>query len=190
MRSKLLSLVSAFVLGGLSMAANAASVSLQPATVDVHVGDSFGVDVWWDFTGEATLGGGTDATWDPAGLSFVSLVFDDNPDFDPAFTRQGEVSPGLIDGFATGNFNGLAGDGPLYIATITFTALTEGSFVIDLAEDTGIAGPFVSIAGQLYPDLVFSGATVNVSGGAVPLPAALWLMIGGLGTLLGYRRKA
>ena len=40
------------------------------------------------------------------------------------------------------------------------------------------------------PPPTFTGATVNVSGGEVPLPAAIWLMIGGLGTLLGYRRKA
>jgi hypothetical protein len=188
MTSKLLGLVAALVLGGISTAANAVSVYLQPSTQDVVLGNSFGVDVYWDFTGNATLGGGTDVTWDPSGLSFVSLVFDTNPLFDPAFTRIGDVSPGLIDGMATGSFNGLAGSGPLYIATITFQTLAAGSFAIDLSEDAGIAGPFVSILGMTYTDLTFTGGNVNVS--AVPLPAAAWLMIGGLGALLGYRRKA
>jgi hypothetical protein len=189
MRSKLLGLVAALVLGGISTAANAFSVYLQPSMQDVALGNSFGVDVYWDFTGNATLGGGTDVTWDASALSFVSLVFDTNPNFDPAFTRQGTITPGLIDGMATGSFNGLAGTGPLYIATITFQTLASGSYAINLAQDdTGVAGPFVSILGQTYPDLVFEGGIVNVSG--VPLPAAAWLMLGGLGTLLGYRRKA
>jgi hypothetical protein len=187
MTRKLLGLVAALVLGGISTTASAASVYLQPSSLMTNVGGTFGVDVYWDFTGNATLGGGTDVTWDPSGLSFVDLVFDSNPNFDPAFTRTGTVSPGLIDGMATGSFNGLAGDGPLYVATITFQALTAGTFAIDLSQDTGIAGPFVSLVGQTYPDLTFSGASVDVS---VPLPAAAWLMIGGLGTLLGYRRRA
>jgi len=198
MRSKLFGLVSAFVLGGMSMVANAASVWLDPATQNVHLGDQVSVALWWDFTGDPTIGGGTDFTWDASALSLVSIVFDDNfgtgpGQFDPAFTRcDNEVcsGDGFIDGLATGNFNGLGGDGPIYIATVTFDTLAAGSFAIDLTQDSGIAGPFVSaITFQPYTDLTFTGATVNV-GAAVPLPAALWLMIGGLGTLLGYRRKA
>ncbi|MBT8131130.1 MAG: VPLPA-CTERM sorting domain-containing protein [Gammaproteobacteria bacterium] len=33
------------------------------------------------------------------------------------------------------------------------------------------------------------GASVNIDSAVIPLPAAIWFMIGGLGTLLGYRRK-
>jgi hypothetical protein len=192
MVTKLLGFALALALGGISSAANAVSVYLQPETQNVALGDSFSVDVWWDFTGDATLGGGTDVTWNASALDFVSLVFDDNPEFDVAFTRQGIVSPGLIDGFATGSFDGLAGDGPLYIATITFKTLAPGSVDINLAEDIGgIAGVFVGVDGQPYgDDLTFSGATVNVTGGEVPVPAAAWLMLSGLGALVGYRRKS
>jgi hypothetical protein len=194
MRSKLLGLVAALVLGGVSSVANAVSVYLEPTSQDVNLGDQFAVELWWDFTGDATLGGGTDIMWDATAFSLVSILFDDNPNFDVAFTRCDDEpcdSPGLIDGLSTGNFNGLAGDGPLFIATITFQTLVEGAFAIALAEDANIAGPFVSATRfDIYPDLEFIGADVNVIGGVVPLPAAAWLLIGGLGTLLGFRRKA
>lgn len=200
MRSTLIGLGAALVLGGASMAANAASVYLDPSSQDVNLGDQVSVELWWDFTGDPALGGGTDFAWDAGALSLVSIVFDDNfgtgnGQFDPAFTRcDNEVcsGPGFIDGLATGNFNGLGGDGPILIATITFDTLAAGSFAIAISEDSGIAGPFVSaVTFGPYDDLTFTGSTVNVAGGGtVPVPAALWLMIGGLGSLLRYRRKA
>jgi hypothetical protein len=186
------------VLGGISLSANAVSVFLSPADQTVSLGDQVSVDLMWDFTGNAALGGGTDFAWDPAALSLVSIVFDNNfgtgpGQFDPAFTRcdNEECSgEGFIDGLATGNFAGLGDPGPIYIATITFDTLAAGSFLIDISEDAGIAGPFISaITFGPYTDLTFGDATINVDAG-VPLPAAAWLMIGGLGALLGRRRKA
>jgi hypothetical protein len=178
----------------MSTAANAVSVYLTPDSQNVNLGDQVSVELWWDFTGDATLGGGTDFNWDASGLSLVSIVFDDNPDFDPGFTRcdNEECSgPGFIDGLATGNFDGLADPGPILVATITFDTLAAGNFLMDISEDDGIAGPFVSANNfGLYPDLTFGDATINVvGGGEVPVPAAIWLMIGGLGSLVRYRRK-
>lgn len=197
MRSKLLGLAAALVLGSVSSAANAVSVYLLPEVGTAPPGGQFAVDMWWDFTGEATLGGGTDVSWDPAVLSFASLVFNSTPGLlDPAFTRcetggndPNCVSPGFLNAMATGSFNGLAGTGPLYIATITFDVVGGGgsSTAINLAEDGDIAGPFISLVTfDTYPNIEFRGASVSV----VPLPAAAWLMIGGLGALLGFRRKA
>jgi hypothetical protein len=181
------------------MSANAVSVFLSPASQSVNLGDQVSVDLMWDFTGNAALGGGTDFEWDPGALSLVSIVFADNfgtgpGQFDPAFTRCDNEScsgPGFIDGLATGNFNGLGDPGPIYIATITFDTLAAGSFAINISEDAGIAGPFISaITFGPYTDLEFIDATVDVTGAPpVPLPAAVWLMIGGLGALFGYRRK-
>jgi hypothetical protein len=193
MRTTLLTLA-ALVIGGMSTAANAVSVYLTPESQNVTLGDQVAVQLWWDFTGDATLGGGTDFAWDSSGLSLASIVFDDNPDFDPSFTRcDNEVcwGDGFIDGLATGNFDGLADPGPILIATITFDTLAAGAFLMDISEDDNIAGPFVSARTfNTYPDLQFGDATINVSSGVVPVPAAIWLMIGGLGTLLGYRRKS
>ena len=198
MRRKLLGLVAATVLGGASLPASAVSVFLSPSDQTVNVGDQVSVDLMWDFTGLAALGGGTDFAWDPAALSLVSIVFDDNfgtgpGEFDPDFTLCDDEDcsgPGFIDSLATGNFNGLGDPGPIYIATITFDTLAAGTFLIDISEDANIAGPFTSIEGGPYPDLTFGDATVTVVGAPVPLPAAAWLMIGGLGALLGYRRQS
>jgi Dockerin type I domain len=141
------------------------AVYLQPETQDVTVGDLVPVDIYWDFTGDATLGGGMDVIWDPNAFSLFSVVFDANPDFDPAFTRLGDFSPGLIESLATGSFDGLAGAGPLYIATVTLRALEPGDFDVMTAETNGIAGPFVSVLGQTYPDLSFGGAMVHTNPG-------------------------
>jgi len=148
---------------------------------------------------DAAFGGGTDFNWDSSALSLVSIVFEGEfgsgpGQFDPAFTRcdNEECSgPGFIDGLATGNFAGLGDPGPILVATVTFDTLAAGSFLMDISEDDGIAGPFVSVnTFGPYPDLVFGDATINIVGGAVPVPAAIWLMIGGLATLVRYRRKS
>jgi hypothetical protein len=154
-----------------AMDAAAPRVFLVPETQTVHVGDLFTVDLYWDFTGDAALTGGTDVAWDPAGFVGPEVAIADNADFDPAFTRCDDdgddcVSAGHIDGLAVGNFNGLAGDGPLHVATITLRAREQGTFTIDLAQDDNSAGPFIS-AQRLegYPDLEFSGASVDITVG-------------------------
>jgi hypothetical protein len=161
--------------GGVEIPPPAPSVYLLPETQAVTVGDPVAVDIYWDFTGEAALGGGTDFTWDPSAFSLLSIVFDDNfgtgpGQFDPAFTRcdnENCSGPGFIDGLATGNFSGLGDPGPIYIATLTFDALRTGTFSITAAEDDGvIAGPFVSAITFLpYPDIQFAGAAVEIQPG-------------------------
>lgn len=150
-------------------AAAAPRVLLVPETQTVFVGDLFTVDLYWDFTGDPALTGGTDVSWDPAGFVGPDVAIAGNDDFDPEFTQcDGDacVSAGHIDSIAVGNFNGLAGDGPLHVATITLRAREQGTFTIDLAQDDNNAGPFVS-AQRLegYPDLQFSGATVEITVG-------------------------
>jgi hypothetical protein len=147
-------------------------VYLLPETQTVAVGETFTIELWWDFTDDPALGGGTDFLWNAVNFGVDSIVFDDNPDFDPALTQCDDencVSPGLIDSLATGNFNGLAGDGPLLITTVTFEVLPgalEGEQRIELAEDRNLSGPFVSaITFVPYENLVFEGATVDVVGG-------------------------
>jgi hypothetical protein len=111
-------------------------VFLVPETLSLRPGEAFDVEFWWDFTGEPTLGGGTDITWDWEAFDLIGITFDDNPDFDPGLTRCDDepcTSRGMIDSIATGNFNGLAGDGPLLIATLSFAARADaldGTFAI------------------------------------------------------------
>ncbi len=147
-------------------------VYLRPPTQNVTVGEIVTVDLYWNFTGEAALGGGTDVRWLPSAFSLEDFEFVDNfgtgpGRFDPIFTRGDDEmieSPGMIDGLATGNFDGLGDPGPIRIATLRFEARKPGTFTIAASEDDGIAGPFVSAVNfDLYPDLAFTGAAINVA---------------------------
>jgi hypothetical protein len=148
------------------------TVFVQPASQIVNAGASFTVDLWWDFTGDPTLGGGVNFAFDPGTFAASNIVIDDNPEFDPFFSRPGDISPGLINGLATGSFKGLAGDGPLYIATLTFETsvnATGGIYTLDLGPNIEPAGPFVSAITFGVQDPLFVDASIEVVGG-IPIP--------------------
>lgn len=169
--------------------ANAApSMTLTPGSGSYVVGDLVTLTLTMDFSGpdEMTLGGGTDIMWDTAFLALSS--WDPIAYGDPGFSNPGTISGGLIDGFAFGDFNGLTG--PAEVATATFELLAAGATSITMDDDAdGITGPFVNALTFQPQDVTFIGADLDISGAAIPLPAAAWLLLGGMGTLLGFRRR-
>lgn len=168
--------------------AHAATVSFSPTSVTAGVGDFIKLDVVMDFTGEPTLGGGTDIFYDASVLSFQSFDFGTTTlALDSGFSRSPDVLTNKLEGLAFGNFNGLSGPGT--IGTLTFRAIALGDITLTMAvtSEANKGGEFIS-ATTFGPQLVSFG-TAGVS--IVPIPAAVWLFGSGLIGLIGVaRRKA
>lgn len=139
--------------------ANASTVSLSgPASVTA--GDEFVVSISGDFT-EVTLGGGFDVSWDDTLIEFVSSQVT-APGSDPSFTRDGDPSPGLLNGIGFGDINGY--NGIVAIADVTLRALSaEGlqSTSINLGPNVLPAGPLVDEFGDPL-SVTYNGLSVDI----------------------------
>lgn len=180
-------IIGALALMGLMASANAASISLVPtSSVDgVAPGDIVSFDVIMDFTDQSTIGGGFDIVFDETALMFVGL---NNAQLgDPSFGRDPDVLPGLLESWAFANFNPLTG--PDLVGSVQFQVLSGfvGVTTVATQATSGIGGPFVD--GTDFVSLIdVQYNSVDVS--AVPVPAAVWFMLSGLGALIGFGRKA
>lgn len=164
---------------GLASLANAVSVNLIPTTnvTAVRPGDTVAFDIILDFTDETTLGGGFDLNFDESQLQL--LGFTETVILgDPNFGRPPDYVPGsgLLESWSVGDFNGivfgLAGSVQFQVRP----GATES--VVALGPTSGIGGPFVSAVNFICcmnPD--FGEVTVS----AVPVPAAVWLLVSALG---------
>ena len=173
---------------GLALPASAGTINLSPTSASVGVGDTVSVDVVFDFSDGAILGGGFDVFFNSAVLGFVSFEFEDSASVgdDPSFRRAPDVLAGELNGIGFGNFEGI--DGASLLGVLTFEALAVGTSALTLAENEGgppdNPGGFFSIAGTPI-DVDFGGADVAV----VPLPAGLLLMLSALGALRLVRTR-
>lgn len=163
----------------------AATISLNPASQSVSLGNQISIQLNMDFSGDPTLGGGVDILYNSSLLSFASFSFDAGLGDDPLLQRQPDVLPGTLNGLAFGNFDGLSG--PSIVGTLIFNTIGAGVANFTLAENVLPAGGFFSAATFDQQAVTYSGASVNVT--AVPLPAACWLMLSGLGVLGGLRKR-
>ena len=163
-------------------AAQAASISLSPSTVNTPP-DVFSIDLLINFSDIATSGGAVDITWDPSKLQYNSDFL-----FDSAFTSR-DTSFDVIDFQSTGllsiGFGTLSSSGisdTTVAGTLGFTSLMVpvDSTIIGLQDSAKWSGFFDAATGAAIT-VNYTGTTVS----AVPLPAALWLMISGLG-ILGF----
>jgi hypothetical protein len=181
---KLLGVFFALTLFSVGTAAQANSIILAPSTVTTAPG-TVQVQLFMDFT-ESTLGGGIDVFYNSSILDFLSFTFD--PAMlamsDPSFTRTGDDFVGEVNGIAFGNFAGIVGSH--LIGTLNFSTIGIGSSLLTLAVNDSPAGPFVSNVTFLPMEVDFTSTAEVI---VTPLPAAAWLMISGLGFLVGFGRR-
>lgn len=171
--------------------ARAATVTLNPLdSSGIGVGEMFTVELvgtLFDAATESTVGGGTNVSFDPNILRFDSANFDKPPeDDDPDWStgRTLDVSPGSVDVLV-----GLVGgtvSGDFLIATLSFEALAVGLTPLDLERSNFPAGPWLTEDGDEIAVTFVDGSVF------VPLPAAVWLFLTGIGALgvFGRRRRS
>ena len=168
----------ALVLFGAMASANAQNVFLTPSDSLIDPGAMVTLDVEYNFDDVPTVGGALDAFWDPSILQLVSWEF--GPDSgDPVFNVMPDDSvAGTLFQFGFGNFPALPNTGVAF--SMTFMAVGAGTTMVTIGETTGPFGGFPEF------DPTFTGASVSV----VPVPAAVWLMFGGLSALIGFGRRS
>jgi opacity protein-like surface antigen len=176
------SMLAVAVLAGLSMSASqAASVYLTPGSQTVSVLDgSTSVELWMDFTGEPTIGGGIDLDFQgpiSMGVFTPSSYFSNTAD--PGFTGHGTELADNDYEIHFGDFAGLSGNNKLGDISVNLTGAGLGTISLAINDTYGF---FYGID-YLEQTLDLSGADIN----AVPAPAGVWLLLTGLAGLATRR---
>ena len=175
-------------IGG-TQAAN--SLSLIAGNPTVTAGSQATFELWMDFSGDPTLGGGVDVIFDNFingnQLSFSSYtpeILGDTFLIDVPIVNMNGKS---LDRITFGDFtNGL--EGSALVGTLVFDTLVAGNFNLSLIDSVD-AGGFFSISGTPQVPAYIS-ANLTVTPSAVPIPATAWLMLSGLIGCLLYTSDA
>ena len=175
------------LVAGLALAAAPAQavnmITMQTSATTVNLGDTFTVQIGFDFD-DPTFGGGIDLSFDTDAFEIVSFEFDDEIDTDPAFSvRPGEVAaaPRLL---AFGNFNPI--DGTRKVGNLVLRALLPAVQKLISGEvNDRPAGPFIGEEGGPL-EVAILGTEVTV----IPEPGTLVLLGAGLAGLGIVRRRS
>ena len=155
--------------------------------------------------GDGILSGGFDTfitdlagAWEYAGFTWNSAFL--GPVADPSFSRApddcaatpaatgcGDNNPfpgytSELNGLSFGNLNGITGSH--LVGWFTFDILGMGVAALTMLDNDAPAG-------EWYSSVTLQPLTMEYFGPKIfiPLPAAVWLMLGGLGMLLGIGKK-
>ena len=133
-----------------------------------------------DFS-DAPVGGGVDVLFDAAilqvvGVSFGSSAFDFNKTV--ISINNTTATGGKIDSILVSSYL-KAPSGTFNIASIEFMAVGGGTSPLDLGPSSFSAPWLTSVGVDINPTYLDGSVTVT----AVPLPAAFWLLVSGIGFL-------
>lgn len=178
------------------------AVQVNAATLTIggpdsaSVGDAFEITISGDFGAQGLIAGGISFYWNDAllDLNSISLELPVAADFscpggsnctpggaDSALIVWGEFLVDLIDPNA----------GQTLMATLSFTAVgsaTEALASFSMTNADDLTGGWFGANYVDIPTPDFGTFEMQIDQVVVPLPAAVWFMIGGLTTLLGFRR--
>jgi len=173
--------------------AQAVSLTLNAVNSPVTAGSQATFQLWMDFTGDPTLGGGVDVVFDNFTnghqLSFASYT----PAAlgDAFFYNQAPTVSVVGDRLEAIMFGDLANgvEGSALVGTLVFNTQTAGNYSLSLVDSASAGGFFSTSGAHQYPVYTSAALTVDPSGGAVPEPATAWLMLAGLSGM-SFRAKA
>lgn len=161
----------------------AASVYLTPASSTLSLASgSTSFDLYMDFTGTPTVGGGIDLDLTgPIAIGTFTPTAYFTASTDPAFTGYGTANADADFEIHFGNFAGLSGVNKLGSLTVSLAGLGTGSIALAINQTFGA---FYG-TDSLEQSVTLSGAEVNV----VPLPATAWMLLTGIGALVGRKLR-